>query len=267
MNTDPAPAIAVTPAAAPADRRVIVALDFADRRAAEALVDRLGDACGSYKIGLELLTSAGPGLARDLVGRGHEVFLDLKLFEIPNSVAGAVRAAGALGASMVTVHAMGGTGIMSAAVEAAREFPRLRVLALTVVTSMTGSDLADIGVDAGTEEQVLRLARLAVGAGCDGVIASPREAGVLRELLGPDRLIVTPGVTLEPEGAESTEGVEGGRGGRGAGGSGGTAGGHARPGTPRAAFAAGASHVVVGRSVSRAADPVAALRRVVRAAG
>ncbi len=167
-------------------------------------------------------------------------------------MAGAVRAAGALGASMVTVHGMGGTGIMSAAVEAAREFPRLRVLALTVVTSMTGSDLADVGVDAGTEEQVLRLARLAVGAGCDGVIASPREAGVLRELLGPDRLVVTPGVILEPEGAA---------------GLGGAAGGHVRPGTPRAAFAAGASHVVVGRTVSRAADPVAALRRVVRAAG
>ncbi|MFD7925355.1 orotidine-5'-phosphate decarboxylase [Streptomyces sp. NPDC059742] len=198
-------------------------------------------------MGLELLTSAGPGLARDLVGRGHEVFLDLKLFEIPNSVAGAVRAAGALGASMVTVHGMGGTGIMSAAVAAAREFPRLRVLALTVVTSMTGSDLADIGVAADTEEQVLRLARLAVGAGCDGVIASPREAGVLRGLLGPDRLIVTPGVVLEPEGA--------------------AAGGHARPGTPRAAFAAGASHVVVGRSVTRAADPVAALQRVRAAAG
>lgn len=146
---------------------------------------------------------------------------------------------------MVTVHSMGGTGIMAAAVEAAREFPRLRVLALTVVTSMTGSDLADIGVAADTEEQVLRLARLAVGAGCDGVIASPREAGALRELLGPDRLIVTPGVTLGPDDA---------------------AGGHARPGTPRAAFAAGASHVVVGRSIARAADPVAALRRV-RAGG
>ncbi|MFD9409104.1 orotidine-5'-phosphate decarboxylase [Streptomyces sp. NPDC059989] len=226
---------------ADAHRRVIVALDFDNRPAAEALVERLGDACGFYKVGLELLTAAGPGLARDLVGRGHEVFLDLKLFEIPNSVAGAVRAAGALGASMVTVHAMGGTGIMAAAVEAAREFPRLRVLALTVVTSMTGSDLADIGVDADTEEQVLRLARLAVRAGCDGVIASPREAGMLRELLGPDRLIVTPGVTLGPDGE---------------------AGGHARPGTPEAAFATGASHVVVGRSIARAADPVAALRRV-----
>ncbi|MFJ3831390.1 orotidine-5'-phosphate decarboxylase [Streptomyces sp. NPDC090046] len=228
-----------------ADHRVIVALDFDNRRDAEALVERLGDACGSYKIGLELLTAAGPSLARDLVGRGHEVFLDLKLFEIPDSVAGAVRAASSLGASMVTVHSMGGTGIMAAAVEAAREFPRLRVLALTVVTSMTGSDLSDIGVAADSEEQVLRLARLAVGAGCDGVIASPREAGALRELLGPDRLIVTPGVTLGPDDA---------------------AGGHARPGTPRAAFAAGASHVVVGRSIARAADPVAALRRV-RAGG
>ncbi|WP_404959675.1 orotidine-5'-phosphate decarboxylase [Streptomyces sp. 147326] len=232
-----------------ADRKVIVALDFDDRRAAEELVELLGDACGAYKIGLELLTAAGPGLARDLAERGHEVFLDLKLFEIPNSVAGAVRAAGALGASMVTVHSMGGTGIMAAAVEAAREFPRLRVLALTVVTSMTAGDLADIGIEADAEEQVLRLARLAVGAGCDGVIASPREAGPLRRLLGPDRLIVTPGVTLGPDGS-----------------AGGPAGGHARAGTPQAAFAAGASHVVVGRSIARAADPVAALRRA-RAAG
>ncbi|MEV7441420.1 orotidine-5'-phosphate decarboxylase [Streptomyces sp. NPDC091204] len=230
-------------------REVIVALDFGDRRAAEELVERLGDACGFYKIGLELLTAAGPGLARDLVERGHEVFLDLKLFEIPNSVAGAVRAAGALGASMVTVHGMGGTGIMAAAVEAAREFPRLRVLALTVVTSMTAGDLADIGVEADTEKQVLRLARLAVGAGCDGVIASPGEAGVLRALLGPERLIVTPGVTLGPDGGAG-------------GGADGGAGGHARTGTAQAAFAAGASHVVVGRSIARAADPVAALRRV-----
>lgn len=243
------------------DGRVIVALDFADRRSAEGLVERLGDACSSYKIGLELLTAAGPGLARDLVGRGNEVFLDLKLFEIPNSVAGAVRAAGALGASMVTVHGMGGTGIMAAAVDAAREFPRLRVLALTVVTSMTGSDLADIGVAAGPGEQVLRLARLAMRAGCDGVVASPREAGSLRAALGPEPLIVTPGVTLGPVG-----GGAGAAGGVGAAGGAGEAGGHARPGTPAAAFAAGASHVVVGRSVARAADPVAALRQVRAAA-
>lgn len=239
------------------DRRVIVALDFDDRAAAEALVARLGGACGFYKVGLELLTAAGPDLVRGLVGQGHEVFLDLKLFEIPNSVAGAVRAAGALGASVVTVHSMGGTGIMAAAVDAAREFPGLRVLALTVVTSMTGSDLADIGIGGSgvggrgavsTDEQVLRLARLAAEAGCDGVVGSPREAGPLRRLLGPDRLIVTPGVSLP--------GVDG------SGESGGESGGHARSDTPWAAFAAGASHVVVGRSVTRAADPVAALRRI-----
>lgn len=233
-----------------ADRRIIVALDFEDRGAAEALVARLGGACGFYKVGLELLTAAGPDLVRGLVGQGHEVFLDLKLFEIPNSVAGAVRAAGALGVSVVTVHSMGGTGIMAAAVDAAREFPGLRVLALTVVTSMTGSDLADIGIGAGTDEQVLRLARLAAEAGCDGVVGSPREAGPLRELLGPDRLIVTPGVTLPGVTLPGVTLPSAGTGG------------HARADTPWAAFAAGASHVVVGRSVTRAADPVAALRRI-----
>ncbi|MDV5145772.1 orotidine-5'-phosphate decarboxylase [Streptomyces sp. SBC-4] len=222
--------------------QIIVALDFDNRRAADEVVDRLGEECRFYKVGIELLTAAGPELIEDLVAKGKEVFLDLKLFEIPNSVAGAVRAAGALGVSLVTVHSMGGTGIMSAAVEAARDFPRLRVLALTVVTSMTSADLADIGVtDAtSTEEQVLRLARLAEAAGCHGVIASPQEAGPLRRALGAGALIVTPGVTLPGE----------------------SAGEHARSGSPRAAVAAGASHVVVGRTVTRAADPAAAFRLV-----
>lgn len=253
-----------------ADHRIIVALDFDGRAGAEALMGRLGDACGSYKVGLELLTAAGPELVRELVGRGHEVFLDLKLFEIPNSVAGAVRAAGALGASMVTVHSMGGTGIMAAAVEAARDFPGLRVLALTVVTSMTGSDLADIGIGADPDEQVLRLARLAAEAGCDGVIASPREAGPLRTLLGHGPLIVTPGVTLPDvtppgvtlPGVTLPDGVLAGGGPPGGGLAGGEAGGHARVGSARAAFGAGASHIVVGRSVTRAPDPLDALRRI-----
>ncbi|MGW0777462.1 orotidine-5'-phosphate decarboxylase [Streptomyces sp. NPDC002835] len=222
--------------------RIIVALDFDNRRAADEVVDRIGEECGFYKVGLELLTAAGPDLIEELVAKGKEVFLDLKLFEIPNSVAGAVRVAGALGVSMVTVHSMGGTGIMCAAVAAARDFPRLRVLALTVVTSMTSSDLADIGVtgSASTEEQVLRLARLAQGAGCHGVIASPREAGPLRGLLGSSALIVTPGVVLPGEFPSE----------------------HARTGTPGAAVADGASHVVVGRTVTRAADPAAAFRLV-----
>ncbi|MFF6994740.1 orotidine-5'-phosphate decarboxylase [Streptomyces sp. NPDC008313] len=220
--------------------RIIVALDCDKRETAFAVAERLGDECRFYKVGLELLTAAGPDVVKGLVSRGKEVFLDLKLFEIPNSVAGAVRAAGALGVSMVTVHGMGGGTIMSAAVEAARDFPGLRVLALTVVTSMTDADLADVGVGDRMDRQVLRLARLARKSGCHGVIASPQEVAALRSALGPDALIVTPGVALPGESPAE----------------------HARPGTPRAAIADGASHVVVGRAVTRAADPAAAFRHV-----
>ncbi|MGW2648921.1 orotidine-5'-phosphate decarboxylase [Streptomyces sp. NPDC001393] len=222
------------------ENRVIVALDCDNRGTAESIVDQLGEECRFYKVGLELLTTAGPGFVKRLVAQGKEVFLDLKLFEIPHSVAGAVRAAGNLGVSMVTVHGMGGTGILSAAVDAARAFPDLRILALTVVTSMTDEDLADIGVSGPVDEQVLRLARLAGKAGCHGVIASPQDVAALRGTLGADPLIVTPGVALPGDDPAD----------------------HARPGTPRAAMAAGASHVVVGRTVTRAGDPAAAFRVV-----
>ncbi|MEU1616459.1 orotidine-5'-phosphate decarboxylase [Streptomyces sp. NPDC005722] len=220
--------------------QIIVALDCDNRVTADAVVEQLGGGCRFYKVGLELLTAAGPDVIKDLVAQGKGVFLDLKLLEIPNSVAGAVRAAGTLGVSMVTVHGMGGSSIMSAAVDAARDFPGLRILALTVVTSMTDADLTDIGVGETVDEQVLRLARLARTAGCHGVIASPQDVAALRSTLGPDALIVTPGVALPGESAA----------------------GHARPGTPRAAITAGASHVVVGRTVTRAADPAAAFRLV-----
>ncbi|MGW5779106.1 orotidine 5'-phosphate decarboxylase / HUMPS family protein [Streptomyces sp. NPDC003863] len=134
--------------------QIIVALDCDDRAAADAVVEQLGGECRFYKVGLELLTAAGPESIKDLVAQGKEVFLDLKLFEIPNSVSGAVRAAGALGVSMVTVHGMGGSSIMSAAIEAARHFPGLRILALTVVTGMTDTDLDDIGVSDSVDKQV-----------------------------------------------------------------------------------------------------------------
>lgn len=225
-------------------RRIIVALDFDTVDDAEAVVDRLSDAGQSYKIGLELLTSAGPALAARLAAEGRDVFLDLKLFEIPTSVAGAVRAAGRLGATMVTVHGMGGSRIMEAAVRAAAEFPQLRVIALTVVTSLTDADLADIGVSATTEEQVTRLARLAQLAGCHGVVASPQDAAMLRAELGPGMLIVTPGVMLRAElvGKAATE--------------------HARPAHPTAAIRAGATHIVLGRSLTRAPDPAAVLSHI-----
>lgn len=209
--------------------RVIVALDVPSEAQARAIVGALGDAAHFYKIGLQLLTAAGPGLMRELIDAGRCVFLDLKLFEIPNSVAGAVRAAGAHGVSMVTVHASAGSTILRAAVEAARPWPALKVLALTVVTSLRDADLREVGTDA----QVLRLARLAQAAGCHGVLASPHEAALLRAVLAPRMLIVTPGIQLTGEAASD----------------------QARAATPTHAIRAGATHIVLGRSITQAADP------------
>lgn len=219
--------------------RVIVALDVDSRATAAGLVGHLGDACGHYKVGLELLTSAGPDVIGDLTAAGKRVFLDLKLFEIPNSVAGAVHAAGRLGVGLVTVHAMGGPAILRAAAEAAARYPGLRVLALTVVTSMTDADLTAVGIPDPVSTQVPRLARLAVENGCDGVVASPAEIATIRAAVGPEALIVTPGVGLSTDPAD-----------------------HARTGTPAAAFADGATHIVVGRGVTRAPDPAEALRAI-----
>ena len=128
------------------DSRVVVALDFESGHAAMSLVGQLGQAASFYKVGLQLLTAEGPSVVRQLVASGKSVFLDLKLFEIPTSVAGAVRAAGQLGVSIVTVHASGGSAVLRAAVEAARPFPQLKVLALTVITSMQAQDLQEVGV-------------------------------------------------------------------------------------------------------------------------
>ncbi len=172
--------------------RVIVALDFDSASDAMALVDSLGSSAGHFKIGLQLLTSEGPAVVKALVSQGKKVFLDLKLHEIPASVAGAVDAAGKLGACMVTVHASGGTAVLKAAVAAAKPFPELKVLALTVITSLNDEDLRDIGVPDAVCVQVARLARLAMAAGCHGVIASPDEAALLKDMLPEGALIVTP---------------------------------------------------------------------------
>ncbi|MGA0612124.1 orotidine-5'-phosphate decarboxylase [Caldimonas sp. KR1-144] len=219
--------------------RVIVALDFEEAASAFRLVDTLGTDARHYKVGLQLLTAEGPAVVRRLVEQGKRVFLDLKLHEIPNSVAGAVTAAGRLGVSMVTVHASAGSAVLRAAVEAARPFAGLQVLALTVITSLRDADLREIGVEGGVRDQVLRLAGLAVAAGCHGVVASPQEVALLREALPPGSLIVTPGTQLQGDGAHD----------------------HARVATPLEAVRDGASHVVIGRSIYRAADPLAAWRR------
>jgi orotidine-5'-phosphate decarboxylase len=224
---------------------VIVALDFPDAREAEGLVERLADRVDVYKVGLQLLTAAGPGLVSGLVGAGKAVFLDLKLHEIPNSVAGAVRACGTLGVSMVSVHASAGAAVLEAAVEAAAETPRLRVLALTVITSLTDESLAEVGVSGGVAAQVRRLTSLAAGSGCHGVVTSPREVALCRELLPPPALVVVPGVSVSLGARDPRD--------------------HARYGTVASAIADGATHVVLGRSVTEATDPTEVVAQAVKA--
>lgn len=230
---------------------VILALDVPGRDAALRLVDRIGPRGTFYKVGLELFTRAGPSVVGELRDRGLRVFLDLKLHDIPTTVARAVTSAAEAGVDYLTVHASGGRAMVAAAVEAAEEGGEAaggagpRVLAVTVLTSLTPRGLAEIqgGPPADSvESAVLRRARLAVEAGAHGVVASPLEIGSLREVVGPDRLIVTPGIRL-PGGATHDQ---------------------SRVATPGAAARAGADALVVGRAVTGAADPAAALHAVLR---
>ena len=222
-------------------RTVIVSLDFDDIAPALALVGALGHAANHYKIGIQTLAAAGPHLPRTLIDQGKTVFLDLKLHEIPNSVAGAVRVAGKLGVEMVTVHASAGSSVLRAAVEAARPFPRLRILALTVITSLTDAELPEVGLAPSVESQVMRLALLASSAGCHGVVASVREASLLRVQLPPQALIVCPGIQL-PDASQTDQ---------------------ARVASPAEAARAGATHIVVGRGVAAASQPRDVFRRIV----
>ena len=221
--------------------RLIVALDVPSAAEAQKIVAALGESISTYKVGKQLFTAAGPAVVRELVGAGRKVFLDLKFHDIPSTVAAAVRAASELGVSMLTVHASGGSKMLKGAVEAAAEakHPPL-VLAVTVLTSFGDADLKDIGVASGAQEQVLRLASLARKAGCGGVVASAREAKAIRQELGPDFAIVTPGV--RPAGGSKDD--------------------QARVATPSEAMAAGATHIVVGRPITGARDPAAAARAI-----
>jgi orotidine-5'-phosphate decarboxylase len=212
---------------------VIVALDFESKSEALACVAALGQRADFYKVGLQLLTEAGPEVVRELVAQGKQVFLDLKVHEIPNSVTGAVSAAGRLGASMITVHASGGSAVLRAAVAAAAPFPDLKVLAITVITSLADDDLPELGLAPSVERQVLRLARLAADAGCHGVVASAQEAALIKTGLPVGMLIVTPGIQLPDTKAND----------------------QTRVATPQIAAAAGASHIVVGRAITKATHP------------
>jgi orotidine-5'-phosphate decarboxylase len=223
------------------DPKVIVALDFPEAQDALALAARLDPATCRLKIGKELYTAAGPALIEQLRKRGFGIFLDLKYHDIPNTVAGACLAAARLGVWMINVHALGGRAMMSAAhsVLAGVAAPP-RLIAVTVLTSMAASDMAEVGLAGSPREAATGLARLAQACGLDGVVCSAEEAPALRRECGAAFLLVTPGIRPAT----------------------GDKGDQRRVATPAAAVAGGADYLVIGRPITRAADPVSALRSI-----
>jgi orotidine-5'-phosphate decarboxylase len=218
--------------------RLIAALDAPSRADADALVDRLAGVPSWVKIGLELFCSEGPSIVRDYTKRGLSVMLDLKLHDIPETVARATAQVASLGAGLLTVHAGGGRAMLEAAVKNAGD---MRVLAVTVLTSLDDNDLTDIGANGPVAELVKRRAQLAHRAGCHGIVASPQEAPLVRALVPAEFLIVTPGV--RPAGTATGD--------------------QKRVTTPAQARASGADLIVVGRPLRDAPDPAAAARAVV----
>ncbi|MDO4589905.1 MAG: orotidine-5'-phosphate decarboxylase [Slackia sp.] len=220
----------------PRKDRVIVALDC-DRQTALDLAKKLQGKARWMKVGMTLYYAEGPAIVEILKLLGFKVFLDLKFHDIPHQVSGAAASAVEAGADMITMHAVGGVPMMQAAQEAVDESgSQADTLAITVLTSMNAETLAETGVNRPMAEQVRALALNSQEAGLSGVVASPQEAAMLREVLGPDALIVTPGV--RPVGADLGD--------------------QSRVATPKQAFDSGASHIVIGRPITQADDPAAA---------
>ena len=229
------------------DDRLIVALDFPTMEQAKAVVLELGDNVSHYKVGMELYYAAGSEMIRFLKGHNKQVFLDLKLQDIPNTVAGALAVLTGLGADMMNVHAVGGKKMMQEAVKSVREAaaklgrPAPKLIAVNILTSMDNEQFGDLNYKNTIAEQVIALAKLAQEAGMDGVVASPQEAAGIRSACGPEFLIVTPGV--RPAGASIDD--------------------QSRIATPAGAFKNGSSHIVVGRPITKAEDKIAAAQSIV----
>ncbi|WP_370326276.1 orotidine-5'-phosphate decarboxylase [Euzebya sp.] len=221
---------------------LIVALDTDDRARLAGWAEDLGPVVGLLKVGLQAHTALGPAVVADVAAHAP-VFLDLKLHDIPNTVAGAAAAAADAGIAMLTVHASGGPAMVAAAAEAA---PDVAILAVTVLTSLDDGGLAAVGQPP-ADEQVPRLARMAVEAGATGIVCAAAEVTAVRAAVGADPLVVVPGIRPARPGAQPDD--------------------QARTATPRAALDAGASHLVVGRPVTTAADPVVAARAILREVG
>ena len=216
---------------------IIVALDVPSSREAAQAVSRIGDAVSFYKVGLELFLADGPETLRMLKGEGKRVFLDLKLHDIPRTIERAVGSCLRYGADLLTIHAQGSVAMIEGAARAVREAgSETKILAVTVLTSLDQSDLDRLGVARSVPDEVLALGRMAVGAGAHGLVCSPKEVAALRDALGPDAILVTPGVRP----------------------AGGALGDQKRVATPGDAIRAGATHLVVGRPVLGAPDPRAA---------
>ena len=223
------------------DNRVVIALDYTNEANVLAMVEQLEPQSCRLKVGKELFTYCGPQLVQKLVDRGFDVFLDLKYHDIPNTVAGAVRASAELGVWMVNVHASGGFAMMKAAAEALKSFENPPLLiAVTVLTSTAQSDLDQLNIPGAIEERVVHYAKLAKEAGLDGVVCSAQEAKRLKAELGSDFLLVTPGI--RPVGAD--------------------AGDQHRIVTPAKAIADGSDYLVVGRPITQAAKPLQVLREI-----
>jgi orotidine-5'-phosphate decarboxylase len=218
--------------------QIIVALDVATNKEALHLVTELSPDVGFFKIGLQLYTAAGPGLARDISVLGPRVFLDLKLHDIPNTVAKAVEAAGRLGVKMLTIHLSGGSEMIRAAVNARQD--DMLILGVTVLTSSNDETLRETGIPDTINNHVLRLAQLGVSAGIDGLVASPHEARALRTEFGDKIKIVTPGV--RPSWSEPGD--------------------QKRFMTPREAIEAGADYLVIGRPITAHPNPREAVARI-----
>jgi orotidine-5'-phosphate decarboxylase len=222
-----------------ADPKIIVALDYPDAESALRLVNQLTPDLCRLKVGKELFTSSGPQLIESVQEKGFEVFLDLKFHDIPNTVAKACEAAAKLGVWMVNVHALGGQKMMAAAREALEKYTsRPRLIAVTILTSMDQQDIAQVGLQGTPGDNVISLARLAQSSGLDGVVCSPQEVAQLHQELAGDFLLVTPGV--RPQGASQDD--------------------QKRTMTPKQALQSGASYLVIGRPITRAEDPLQALK-------
>lgn len=220
-----------------ARQRLIVALDVPDSKSAMRLVAELEGTCSWFKVGLELFVAAGPAILEPIVARGHSVFLDLKLHDIPNTVAGAVRSAAELGVRMLTVHAGGGPAMLAAAKDSlARVANPPELLAVTVLTSMDAEQMHAVGVDRAPSDQVETLAKMGLGAGLRGFVCSPQEVEAVRRLTGPEGILVIPGI--RPAGAAIGD--------------------QKRVAGPADALRLGASYLVVGRPITQAGDPAKA---------